>query len=189
MLICFLYCFYTSCLIPIDKPTDSRIIIPALQIVDPEVLVVVVRAITVRVDDRDMLAATENVSAVPVPDREDLPPCVVGIARDDFGVPVVDRNDVSLQILLEVKRLVVIDDAADAVLVIVERNKRVIAPFFPEDFCPVKRVSVPYAAYRLACADAVCVVGILDIVKGLELSAPLSRKPAAYVLVFCCLLN
>ena len=48
-----------------------------------------------------MLAATENVSAVPVPDREDLPPCVVGIARDDFGVPVVDRNDVSLQILLK----------------------------------------------------------------------------------------
>ena len=59
-----------------------------------------------------MLATAENVSAVSVSDREDLPPCVVGIARDDFGVPVVDRNDVSLQILLEVKRLVVIDDAA-----------------------------------------------------------------------------
>ena len=123
-----------------------------------------------------MLAAAENVSAVSVSDREDLPPCVVGIARDDFSVPVVDRNDVSLQILLEVKRLVVIDDAADAVLVIVERNKRVIAPFFPEDFCPVKRVSVPHAAYRLACADAVCVVGILDIVKGLELSALFPRQ-------------
>lgn len=72
--------------------------------------------------------------------------------------PVGNFNDVALQVLVEIVRYIVVDDTADRVLVVVQRNQSTVAPGFLQDLGTVELVGVQYAVNRLACADAVGIV-------------------------------
>ena len=67
-------------------------------------------------------------------------------------------------------RSTIVDNTADRILVIVDGNERILAPSFAENLSSVKRVLVFNTVNRLACSDAVCIVGVGIVVEGLKLT-------------------
>ncbi|MBE6701088.1 MAG: hypothetical protein E7582_04275 [Ruminococcaceae bacterium] len=49
-------------------------------------------------------------------------PSIVGVIRNSFSILINDSDYVSLQILMEIIRLVIVKDTANRFLVIVKRN-------------------------------------------------------------------
>ena len=84
---------------------------------------------------------------------------------------VHDSNDIALQVLDEVVGNRVVENPANAVPVIIERNKRIISPSLTENLSAVKRVGMKNTIYFFARSDAVCIVGILNVIKLLELTS------------------
>ena len=156
---------HTHQLIGTNKPTNPRIIIPTLQIIQPNLLVVVVRSVSkgVNQSDRNALISTGNVG--------NCTPSVVGVACDGLRILVDDGNDVALQVLQEVVGNIVVENAANRVFIIVERNESIASPSFAKNLGTVKCVFVLDSIDRLTCSDTVCIVGIGVAIKGLELTA------------------
>ena len=96
-------------------------------------------------------------------------PCIIGVSCNDCAVCVRNGNYIALQVLDEVVGNRVVENPANAVLVIIERNKRIFSPSLTENLDAVKHVGVENTVHLFACSDAVCIVGILDVVKLLEL--------------------
>jgi len=144
--------------IPINKPTHHGIIIPTLQIIHPDLGIIVIPTITEGVSIGHVAHVVGNINAGVVGDRGYLAPRVVGISCNNRADLVGDFNDITLQVLVEIVRCIVIDDTAYAVLVVVEGNQSAIAPGFLQNLGAVELVGVQYAVNRLACADAVGVV-------------------------------
>lgn len=88
-------------------------------------------------------------------DSDHSAPGIVGISCNQDTVGILDSDDVTLQILMEIICCVVVDDAADRVLVVVERNQGTVTPGFLQDLGTVELVGVQYAVNFLACTDAV----------------------------------
>ena len=64
----------------------------------------------------------------------DSAPRVVGVSCDSLSILINDSNYVALKILDEVVGNVVVEDTANAVLVVIEGNKSVTIPSFAENF-------------------------------------------------------
>lgn len=82
-----------------------------------------------------------------------------------------DSDYVTLQVLDEVVGNVVIKNTAYSILVIVERNESVTIQSFAEDLGTVKGVSMENTVDLLAGSDAVCIVGVFDVIELLKLTA------------------
>ena len=96
-------------------------------------------------------------------------PCIVGVSCNGLRILVNDCNDITLQVFDEVVGNRVVENPAYTVPVIVEWNKCVFSPSLTENLGAVKRVGVENAVTLFARSDAVCIVGILNVVKLLEL--------------------
>ena len=84
---------------------------------------------------------------------------------------VCNGNYIALQVLDEVVGNRVVENPANAVLVIIERNKRVFSPSLTENLGAVNGISMENAVTLFARSDAVCIVGILNVIKLLELTS------------------
>ena len=100
-----------------------------------------------------------------------MSPCIIGITCNCLSIFINDSNYIALKILDEVVGNVVVKDTANAVLVVIDGNKSISIPSFAEDLGTVKGVSMENTVDLLAGSDAVCVVGVLDIVKLLKLAS------------------
>ena len=98
-------------------------------------------------------------------------PGIICVACNDLALVVGNGNNIPLQVLKEIVCVVVVDNTANGILVVVERNKGVFAPGFLENLSSVKGIGVGYAVYSLACSYTVCIVGISVTVKGLKLTS------------------
>ena len=87
-------------------------------------------------------------------------PSIVGISRNGLSVLVNDSNNVTLQVLDEIIRGVVIKNTTNTFFIVVDRNKRTGSPRFTQDFCTLKSIGVLYAPYCLARSDTIRIVGI-----------------------------
>jgi hypothetical protein len=97
-------------------------------------------------------------------------PSIVGVVCNYITLVVCDGNNVALQVLKEIVCVIIIDNTADRILIIVEGNKRIVSPGLTKNLCAVKSVLVLNTVDRLARSDAVCVVSIGIAVKRLELA-------------------
>lgn len=86
--------------------------------------------------------------------------CIVGVSCNGLRILVNDSDDITLQVLDEVVGNRVVENTANAVLVIIERNKRIISPSLTENLSAVKRVGVENAVTLFARSDAVDIVGL-----------------------------
>jgi len=86
-------------------------------------------------------------------------------------VLVGDGNDIALEVFQEVIGRIIIQDAADAVLVVVQGDQNVIAPGFTEDFGAIQRVGMLETIDSLGSTDTVGIVGVCVVIKGFELTA------------------
>ena len=68
-------------------------------------------------------------------------------------------------------RCTVVDNTADRILAIIDRNKGVTVPSLAENLGSVKRVLVLNTVNRLARSDAVCIVSVFDVIKRLKLTS------------------
>ena len=86
--------------IRIQEPSPLRVIVPALQIVQPRVRIVVIPPISERIERADNLLL--NRCRARLGGNRAVAPCVIGIRAYLGSVFRVDGDDVPLQILLEV---------------------------------------------------------------------------------------
>lgn len=138
-------------IVRIDKPPHARIIIPTLEIIQICIGIVVIATISKginRCNSGGILRYGTNA------------PSIVGISRNGLSVLVNDSNNVTLQVLDEIIRGVVIKNTTNTFLIIVDRNKRTGSPRFTQDFCTLKSIGVLYAPYCLARSDTIRIVGI-----------------------------
>ena len=92
----------------------------------------------------------------------DFTPSVISISCNRLSILINNSNYIALKILDEVVGNVIIEDTANAIFVIVERNKSVTPPSFAEDLCSVESISVFNSVNSLTCSDTVGIVSIVD---------------------------
>ena len=101
-------------------------------------------------------------------------PRVVRVLSNGLSVFVHDSDYITLQVLEEVIRFAIILDTAYRIFIVIHRDNGVAAPRFFEDFGTVQNKGMLDSIYSLTRSDPVGIVGVLGIIKGLELSALLS---------------
>ena len=169
---CLLNRAIIASLIRIDKPCELGIIIPALEVVHSDLFVKIVGSVAEGVNG-------SNAASRVVLHNGRHTPSIIAISADDATVLVGDCNDVSLQILLEVVGLTVVDNTADRVLIVIQRNQNIlislclliIVPALTQDLGAIQNVIMLDAAHSLAGTNTVGVVGIGVAVKPLQLAA------------------
>ena len=145
-----------------------------MEIVESNLSVVVIAAVAVGVDVAYKCCSIVN-CAIGI-EGFTYTPSVVRVTGYYLGVCIGDGDYVTLQVLKEEVRCAVVGYSTYCILVVVERDKGVIAPSFTKYLSTVEGVIVSDAADGLACSDAVGIVGICIRVKGLELSALFPRE-------------
>ena len=80
-------------IIRVQKPTDNRIVIPALEVIEAGIGIVEIAAVAEGIDVGNVGGVGRDVHTGPVEDGEDIPPCVVEILRDEMAVLVEDAVD------------------------------------------------------------------------------------------------
>ena len=164
-----------------DKPTNTSIVISALQIIHPNLGIIIIPTVSEGIHIAEVCGIVGNVQAIFVFNGNNPAPGVVGISCNRQAVGIFDFDDVTLQVLVEIVCRVIVDDTANAVLVVVQRNQRAVTTGFLQDLGSVELVGVQYAVNRLACADAVGVVGVthdgaVGLGKSLQLAALFPRQ-------------
>ena len=96
---------------------------------------------------------------------------VIRVFRNNLCILIRNGNDVTLQVLEEVIRFAIILDTAYSIFIVIHRDNGVAAPRFFEDFGTVQNKGMLDSIYSLTRSDPVGIVGVLGIIKGLELSA------------------
>ena len=137
----------------IYKSTNNGVIISTLEIIQSNLFIVVIPAIAKRVDGGDIAARRVLFDCRHTP-------CIVGVSCNDLRILVNDSDDITLQVLGEVVGNRVVENPANAVLVIIERNKRVFSPSLTENLSAVNGISMENTVYLFARSDAVCIVGL-----------------------------
>ena len=155
----------------IQEPPPSRIIISALQVVQPRLGIVIIPAVTEGViRPNDVLfqrgSSRNNGYGAGAPG-------IVGIGTDLLAACVVNSNNVALEILLKVEGVehvggvgfgsVLHPDGRSAF--VIEIDQQVITPRFADDLCAVQGVNVVSPVHDLVGTDAVGVV--FELQKGL----------------------
>ncbi len=121
-------------------------------------------------------------------------PSIIAISADDTTVLVGDCNDVSLQVLLEIVGHIVVDDTADRILVIIQRNQNIlislclliIVPALTQDLGAIQDVIMLDTCDRLAGTDTVGVIsvgncGFVGLNEPLQLAALLPSQSMAQI--------
>ena len=98
-------------------------------------------------------------------------PGVVVIAGNRCATGVGNTDDIALQVLLEVERLLIIDNAADAVLGVIQGNQNIIAAGLFQDLRTVQSIGMCPVRCSLAGSDAVGIIGVYVFAEGLQLPA------------------
>ena len=147
----------------VDKPTNTRIIISTLEIIQPNLFIVVVTTISEGVDCCNLASRRIKLDFR-------YAPSIVGVSCDSPSILINDSNYIALKILDKVVGNIVVENTANAVLVIVEGNKSIAVPSLAENLGAVKCVSMENAVDLLARSDTVCIVGVFDIIEILELT-------------------
>ncbi len=135
-----------------------------MEVVHTDLGIVVVASVAEWVDGSDIAAGGVICSCT-------YAPGVVVIASYGSAAGVGNADDIALQILLEVERLLIIDNTANGLLGIVQGNQNIIAPGFLQDLRTVKGVGMLDVAYCLTGSDAVGIIGVCVLAEGLQLPA------------------
>ena len=163
-----------TCLIRINKPPDDRIIIPGLEVVHGDLRIEVITSVAEGVNGG-------NVAAGGIGSDGTHAPGVVAVGGDGGAVQVGNGNDIALQVLQEVVRRTIVQDAADGIRVVIQRDQLIGTPGLRQNLGAVQLVGMGDTVHRLAGADAVGVVGVGVVVKGLQLPALLPGQGVAKV--------
>ena len=158
-------------MIRINEPTDHGIVVSALQIIQSCFGIVVITPIAERVDFC-------NSNARIVLGNGTFAPSVITVFRNNGSRFVCDRNDVTLQILIEIVCSPVVFQTTNRsvkiiqilVYIAVAVATGIFNNFF-QDICPVKDVFMDLAVLGFLDPDSVVVVAIGNLVKCFELSA------------------
>ena len=139
-----------------------------------DLIVVVIAAIAVGVDSGNIAAggiAGDGASA----------PGIIGVVGNGSAAGVGDANNIALQVLQEVEGRIIVNNAADIFLNIIQRNQNILAPDFLQDLRTVKGVGVLDIAYCFTGPDAVSVVCVTILTEGLQLPALLPGQVIAQI--------
>ena len=112
--------------VPVHKPTCLGVVVAGLEIIQPQIGIVIVPSVPYRVDVADE-AGRSLCNSRRVGHRQYLSPRVVGVPRHRVGVAVDDGDHVSLQIVPVVVLRSVVGEA-DPPAVCVEKFPKYSAP-------------------------------------------------------------
>ena len=112
-----------------DESARFGVVITAVQIVEARLFVVVVPAITERVDRQNIRATL----------REDVTPCVVLVFAEQIPARIIDADDIALQVLAVIVLLTRIFKARYAVLIVIVMDDRAAA-LLGKDLIPLDEI-------------------------------------------------
>ena len=152
----------------IQEPSPSRVIISALQVVQPRLGIVVIPAVAEGVIQPNYVFFQRG--AFRNNGYSTVTPSVVSIGTDLLAACVVYRDNIPLEILLEIEGIEDISGVAlGSVLQAdgragfdVQVDQQEIAPRLADDLCTVQGINVVGTVYDLVGADAVGVIPELD---------------------------
>ena len=128
-------------IIAINKPTNLRVVVSALQVVELGFGIVIITSISERVN-------SSNIYAAGIADYRTLSPCVVGVSCDGLARIVGYRYYITLQVLIEIICSSVIFQSANCSVEVIEifvdilRTVTIIGDCFLDYIRSVKRVFV-----------------------------------------------
>ena len=147
----------------VDEPAVGKVVVPALEVVEARLAVVIITTVAQWVDVPDE-AGLRNLRAFVIVHRIVAPRAVV-VRRGEGAIRVQQRNDVALRIedvVVERRgRAVVVDHGERLVAVVVDKLKRFAVPLLTHDLAGERGVIVRRAVDRFAGANARHVVGVL----------------------------
>jgi len=116
-------------------------------------------------------------------------PSIVAVCAYNSTVLIGNGNNIALQVLLEVVRHAVVNNAADGLLVVIDGDEDVlvslglliIVPALTQDLGAVQNVIVLDTVHRLAGTNTVGIVGVGVAVKALQLTALLPGQGVAQI--------
>ena len=98
--------------VPVYEPTNTRVVVPRLEIIQTYLAIIVIPTVSERVD-------VSNIYATNIGHNGTHTPCVIDVSRNDCAGCVRNRNDITLQVLIEIIcRAVVFDSANGSVKVV-----------------------------------------------------------------------
>mgnify|MGYP006934787968 CR=1 FL=1 len=166
----------------VDEPAVCEVIVPALEVVEARLTVVIVTTVTQGVDVPDEggirgLFAVSTMHGV-------VAPRAVVVGRGERAVRVQQRNDIALRVedvVVELRCLaMLVDHGERLVAVVIDKLERLAAPSLPHDLAGERGVVVRRAVDRFTGADAGHVVGVGNVLavnrRGGELAALRPRE-------------
>ena len=151
--------------IRVDEPAVGEVVVPALEVVEAGLGVVVIAAVAQGVEVGDAGGIGEDFRTAVI--HRAVAPGVIVVGCSDLAVRVQQRNDVALRIedvVIERRgRAVVIDHGERLVAIVVDKLKRFAVPLLPHDLAGERGVGVGRVADLLAAADTGHVVGVGDL--------------------------
>ena len=170
----------------IDEPPQCGVIVAALQIVQSGFGVEVVASIAEGVDGGDVDGfGFAGCGGGGIIGNGAGTPCIVGVTGYGFAALVGDGDYVTLQVFQEVVGNIAVENAADVVLVVIERNQGIAVPILAQNLGTVQSKAVLDPAYGFGSADTAGVVGVqilvLAALNSLELSALFPDQSAAQI--------
>ena len=136
------YASSNICMIGSDKPANAHIIISTLEIIQPNLLIVVVTAVSERVDGCNIHILGKLSVGYRICYSA---PSIVGVFCNSLCILINDSDYVTLQILYEIVGNSIVENTANTVLVIVEGNKSISVPSFTKNLCSIKCIPASIA--------------------------------------------
>ena len=149
----------------VDEPAVGEVVVPALEVVEARLAVVVITTVAQWVDVPDEggirgLFAVSTMHGI-------VAPRAVVVRRDERAVRVQQRNDIALRVedvVVELRCLaVLVDHGERLVAVVVDKLEGLIAPLLTHDLAGERGVVVRRAIDRFAGADTGHIVGVGNV--------------------------
>ena len=149
----------------VDEPAVGEVVVPALEVVEARLAVVVITTVAQWVDVPDEggirgLFAVSTMHGV-------VAPRAVVVGRGERAVRVQQRNDIALRVedvVVELRCLaVLVDHGERLVAVVVDKLEGLIAPLLTHDLAGERGVVVRRAIDRFAGADTGHIVGVGNV--------------------------
>ena len=161
----------------IDKSTNLRVVVTALQIIQLRLRIIVVATISKRVDVCNMRFCFGNISTVSIGYRKHLTPSIIGISRNRCTFIIGNCNDIALQVLIEIICGAIILDSANCavevikILIDVLRTIANVRNNFLNDVCTIENILMNFTACGFLNTNTFVVILVGVRTKSFKLSA------------------
>ena len=159
-------CIRRSICIRIDEPAVGKVVVPALEVIEAGLGVVVIAAVAQWVEVGDAGGIGEDFRTAVI--HRAVAPGVIVVGRSEFAARIEDGGHIALRVedvVIELRCLAVLVDHGERLVAVVidELEGVIVTPSLPHDLAGERGVGVGRIADLLAAADTGHIVGVGNV--------------------------